>query len=127
MPYEDKSPFLCLPALSTCFAKGDEQCMIFKFSCTEMRSSLNVPMKNVLGKKDIFMQLCTDSLCKFQCKIFVSCKTDHCSMRECFLLVLVIFCLLQHCIILLYSLFLCANDMTVKMKTISHVGKKSGF
>ena len=78
-------------------------------------------------KIDIFMQLCTDSLCKFQCKIFVSCKTDHCSMRECFLLVLVIFCLLQHCIILLYSLFLCANDMTVKMKTISHVGKKSGF
>lgn len=71
-------------------------------------------------KIDIFMQLCTVSLCKFQGKIFVSCKTDHhCSMRECFLLVLVhFFCLLLHCIILLYS-FLCANDMPVKMKTIS--------
>lgn len=73
------------------------------------------------------MQLCTVSLCKFQGKIFVSCKTDHCSMRECFLLVLVhFFFLLLHCI-LLYSLFLCANDMPVKMKAISHVEKKSGF
>lgn len=79
-------------------------------------------------KIDIFMQLCTVSLCKFQGKIFVSCKRDHCSMRECFLLVLVhFFCLLLHCIILLYSLLLCANDMPVKMKTISHVEKKSGF
>lgn len=34
-------------------------------------------------KIDISMQLCTVSLCKFQGKIFVSCKTDHCSMREC--------------------------------------------
>lgn len=79
-------------------------------------------------KIDISMQLYTVSLCKFQGKIFVSCKTDHCSMRECVLLVLVhFFCLLLHCIILLYFLFLCANDMPVKMKTISHVGKKSGF
>jgi hypothetical protein len=51
-------------------------------------------------KIEIFMQLCTVSLCKFQGKIFVS-------MRECFLLVLVhFFCLLLHCIILLYS-FVC--------------------
>lgn len=78
-------------------------------------------------KIDISMQLCTVSLCKFQGKIFVSCKTDHCSMRECLLVLVHFFCLLLHCIILLYSLFLCANDMPVKMKTISHVGKKSGF
>lgn len=66
-------------------------------------------------KIDISMQLCTVSLCKFQGKIFVSCKTDHCSMKECFFTCLSAFlCLLLHCIILLYSLF--CVQMTCQLK-----------
>lgn len=123
-------------ATYSCYLEVDNTCVpnsAFIFSCCWYHVFLrNVySMKNLKilmnekcfrKKIDIFMQLCTVSLCKFQGKIFVSCKTDHCSIRECFLLVLVhFFCLLLHCIILLYSLFLCANDMPVKMKTISHV------
>lgn len=61
-------------------------------------------------KIDILMQLCTVSLCKFQGKIFVSCKTDHCSENVfCFKFVLVhFFRLLLHCIILLYR-YLCVQ------------------
>lgn len=65
-------------------------------------------------KIDISMQLCTVSLCKFQGKIFVSCKTDHCSMRECFYCLSAFLCLLLHCIILLYS-FVCVQ-MTCQLK-----------
>lgn len=66
-------------------------------------------------KIDISMQLCTVSLCKFQGKIFVSCKTNHCSMRECFLLVLVHF-FVSSCIALFCSILYFCVQMTCQLK-----------
>lgn len=77
-------------------------------------------------KIDISMQFCTVSLCKFQGKSFVSCKTDHC-LGEKVVTGLSAFLLSLPALHYLLNSFLCANDMPGKMKMISHVEKKSGF
>lgn len=79
-------------------------------------SKIRMNEKNVSGKIDILMQLCTVSLCKFQGKVLFLQNMDTVLLRECFffLLGLVHFLLPPaFCIILLYSLILCANDMPV--------------
>lgn len=78
-------------------------------------SKIRMNEKNVLGKIDILMQLCTVSLCKFQGKVLFLQNMDTVLLRECFFTWFSAFFLLPpaFCIILLYSLILCANDMPV--------------
>lgn len=79
-------------------------------------SKIRMNEKNVLGKIDIFMQLCTVSLCKFQGKILFLQNMDTVLLRECFFFFTWFSAFLlppAFCIILLYSLILCANDMPV--------------
>lgn len=47
-------------------------------------SKIRMNEKNVLGKIDILMQLCTVSLCKFQGKVLFLQNMDTVLLRECF-------------------------------------------
>lgn len=49
-------------------------------------SKIRMNEKNVLGKIDIFMQLCTVSLCKFQGKVLFLQNMDTVLLRECLFL-----------------------------------------
>lgn len=54
-------------------------------------SKIRMNEKNVLGKIDIFMQLCTVSLCKFQGKVLFLQNMDTVLLRECLFLFLFFF------------------------------------
>lgn len=87
-------------------------------------SKIRMNEKNVSGKIDILMQLCTVSLCKFQGKVLFLQNMDTVLLRECFFFLLgLVHFFVTSCILHYFALFfnfVCKRHASLKTK-LTHV------
>lgn len=103
---------------SCCWYHVSKKCVEY-----EKNSKIRMNEKNISGKIDILMQLCTVSLCKFQGKVLFLQNMDTVLLRECFFLLGLVHFFVTSCILHYFALFfnfVCKRHASLKTK-LTHV------